>query len=135
MNDDLLFWGADHGGPTEWRTIARQHALTVARWNLRPTAAPPRGALRRPDRPACLARNGARSVHDLTWARVVWAVAGFTAAYGETRDPALLAARRAAGWTLAHLPAEACPGGLRRRHATRHGAGAILASAPSTSPG
>jgi unsaturated chondroitin disaccharide hydrolase len=112
MNDDLLFWGADHGGPAEWRTMARQHALTVARWHLRPDGSTFHVVRFDDQTGQPVWRGTAQGLSDdSTWARgQSWAVAGFTAAYGETRDPALLeAARRAAGWTLAHLPADGVP--------------------------
>jgi unsaturated chondroitin disaccharide hydrolase len=133
MNDDLLFWGADHGGPAAWRTIARQHALTVARWNLRPDGSTFHVVRfdTRTGRPVW--RGTVQGLSDSsTWARgQSWAIAGFTEAYGETRDPVLLeAARRAAGWALAHLPADGVPWWDYDAPGTKRDttAGAVLAS-------
>ncbi len=112
MNVQILYWGADHGGPASWRTLAHQHALTTARDFVRPDGSvyhivgynPKTGALE--DR---YAGQG----YSLTsmWSRgQAWAIYGFTTAYRETKDPAMLAtARKVADRYLAELPPDFVP--------------------------
>lgn len=112
MNLELLFEAADAGGPARYRQLARAHALTVARWNLRPDGSTFH-VVRFDDSTGQPVWQG--TVQGLadwsTWARgQSWAVHGFTTAYDETRDPRLLsAARRSAEFALDRLPADGVP--------------------------
>ena len=112
MNLPLLFWAADHGGPEQWRAVAVQHALTVARWQVRPDGSTFH-VVRFDDASGQPVWSG--TVQGLadwsTWARgQSWAVHGFTAAYDTSRDPRLLdAARRTAAFAVEHLPADGVP--------------------------
>jgi unsaturated chondroitin disaccharide hydrolase len=112
MNLQLLFWAADHGGPEQWRGIALQHALTVARSFVRPDGSTVH-VVRFDETTGQPVWSG--TVQGLadwsTWARgQSWAVHGFTAAYDESRDPRLLdAARRVATYAVDHLPPDGVP--------------------------
>ena len=133
MNLELLFWAADHGGRREWRDLAVQHALTTARWHLRPDGSTFH-VVRFDEQSGRLDWRG--TVQGLadgsTWARgQSWAVHGFTTAYRESGDPRLLAAaRKAAGYAVAHLPADGVPWWDYDAPGTQRdtSAGAVLAS-------
>ena len=97
MKPQFLWWAAENGGPKRYATIARAHALTIARDFVRADGSTCHicyydevtGALVRRE-----ARESAYSV-DSTWARgQAWAILGFAAAYRETGRRA--AARRGA---------------------------------------
>ena len=112
MNLELLFWAADHRGPATWRDLAVRHALTVARWQVRPDGSTFHVAHLDESTGRPTWRGTVQGVADTsTWARgQSWAVHGFTTAYDESRDPRLLdAARRVAGFAVSHLPADGVP--------------------------
>jgi hypothetical protein len=112
MNLELLFWAADHGGNPAWRTMATSHARRAIEDAQRPDGSiyhltnydPTTGAL---------ASKGTIQGYDTesTWSRgQAWAIAGWTIAYRYTGDPRFLdAARRAADYFTAHLPADKVP--------------------------
>ena len=112
MNLELLFWAARHGGDPAWYGMALSHAVRSARDHGRGDGSTfhvvdydaRNGKLR-----GKRTRQG--YARDSTWSRgQAWAVYGFTMAYRETGDRRLLAAaRRAADWYLAHLPADLVP--------------------------
>jgi unsaturated chondroitin disaccharide hydrolase len=112
MNLELLFEAADLGGPTRWRDLALQHALTVARWHVRPDGSTFH-VVRFDESTGLPVWQGTVQglADDSTWARgQAWAVHGFTTAYRETGDPRLLAAaRRTASFAVAHLPRDGVP--------------------------
>jgi len=112
MNLDFLFWAAAHGGDSAYYGMAERHALTSARAHLRADGSTAHVALFDPitgvlERTATWQGYADTSV----WARgQAWAIHGFTASYGHTRRPELLAAaRRSADWFVAHLPADGVP--------------------------
>lgn len=112
MNIGLLLWAARHGGPQAWRTIAHRHALTTLRDHVRPDGSTFHvvdydGATGLLLRKRTFQGAGTGS----TWSRgQAWAIHGFATAYRHTRDRRLLrAARRVAGWWLAHVPRDGVP--------------------------
>ena len=112
MNLELLFWAAGHGGPAQWRDLAVRHALTVARWQVRPDGSTFHVVQLDDSTGQPAWRGTVQGLADgSTWARgQSWAVHGFTTAYAESRDPRLLdAARRVAGYAVSHLPADGVP--------------------------
>jgi unsaturated chondroitin disaccharide hydrolase len=112
MNLQLLFWGADHGGPPSWREMALEHARTAARDFVRSDGSTFHVVEYDPATGAVRARGTAQGYAPWsTWSRgQAWAIYGFSAAFRETRDPALLsAARRVADWYLAHVPPDHIP--------------------------
>lgn len=112
MNNELLLWGARHGGPRAWREMAVRHGLTALRNQVRPDGStfhvvdydPDTGAVRRQR-----TRQGAGDRS--TWARgQAWAIHGFTTLERYTRDPRFLtAARRVAGHWLRRMPRGGVP--------------------------
>ena len=112
MNLELLFAAADQGGPAAWRELAREHALTVARTHVRPDGSTFHVARFDESTGQLRWRGTVQGLADgSTWARgQSWAVHGFTTAYRETGDPALLeAARRTADFAVVNLPADGVP--------------------------
>jgi hypothetical protein len=112
MNLEMLFWGAVNGGDSTWRGIAERHALTSARVHVRPDGSTAHVALFDPQSGALERTVTWQGVADSSaWARgQAWAIHGFSASYGRTRNPALLdAARRTADWFIANLPADGVP--------------------------
>ena len=112
MNAQLLFWGADHGGPASWREMAHSHALTVVRDFMRADGS----TLHVVEYDSATGRVKLKTTAqgysaESTWARgQAWAIYGLAAAYRETHDAELLAgARRAADWYIAHLPEDHVP--------------------------
>ena len=112
MNLGLLFWGARHGGPTAWRDMAHRHALTTLRDHVRRDGS----TYHVVDYETATGRILRKRTHqgasaESTWSRgQAWAIAGFAAAYRNTRDARLLgAARRVARWWLRHVPADRVP--------------------------
>ncbi|NHC12805.1 glycoside hydrolase family 88 protein [Motilibacter deserti] len=112
MNLEVMFDAARTSGDARLSRIARTHARTLTRTHLRPDGSTwhvvdlDRGTGR------VLRRWSAQGLSDSsTWARgQAWAVHGLTTAWRETGDPALReAARRAADWWVAHLPADCVP--------------------------
>ena len=108
VNLELLF-AADQ---PVWRDLALQHALTVKRHLLRPDGSTTH-VVRFDERTGTRVWRGTvQGLSDTsTWARgQAWAVYGFTGAWRDTGDPRMLeAARRAAGFAVAHLPRDGVP--------------------------
>ena len=112
MNLEMLFWAGSHGGDSAWVRAAERHALTSARAHVRADGStahialfdPVTGALERTVTWQGYADNS-------VWARgQAWAIHGFSASYGHTRNPELLrVAQRTADWFIAHLPSDAVP--------------------------
>lgn len=112
MNLEMLFWAARNGGDPEWARIAERHALTSARAHFRPDGSTAHVALFDPASGAFEGQVTWQGASDgSTWARgQAWAIHGFTESARSTGNPELLrAARRAADWFIAHLPADAVP--------------------------
>jgi hypothetical protein len=112
MNLDMLFWAASHGGDTAWSRIAERHAITSARAHVRRDGSTAHVALFDPATGALERTVTWQGYADSSaWARgQAWAIHGFTASYGRTRNQELLvAAQRTADWFIAHLPSDAVP--------------------------
>ena len=112
MKPRLLWWAAKAGGPARYDTVARTHALTIARDLVRPDGSTWQVAFYDPTTGALKQRNkGAAATIDSTWARgQAWAILGFAAAYRETRDPRFLdVARAVSDWYLGHVPEDMVP--------------------------
>ena len=112
MNLPMLFWAGTHGGDTAWVRMATSHALTSARAHLRPDGSTAHVALFDPVTGALERTVTWQGYADSSaWARgQAWAINGFSAAYGETKRPELLAAaQRAADFFIAHLPSDGVP--------------------------
>ncbi|HEY2165052.1 MAG TPA: alginate lyase family protein [Gemmatimonadaceae bacterium] len=88
MNLDMLFWAAAHGGDSAWARIAERHALTSARAHVRADGSTAHVALFDPATGALERTVTWQGYADTSvWARgQAWAVHGFTAAYGRTRN-------------------------------------------------
>lgn len=112
MNLEMLFWAAANGGDSAWRGMAESHALVSARAHLRPDGStahvalfdPITGALERPVTWQGYADSSA-------WARgQAWAIHGLATSYRYSGRPELLAAaRKAADFFIANLPADGVP--------------------------
>lgn len=112
MNVQILYWGAEHGGPAAWRDIAHRHATTVARDFVRPDGSiyhvvdydPATGAVEDVER-------GQGYSESSMWARGQgWAIHGFATAWRKTKDPEMLAtARKVADRYLSDLPTDSVP--------------------------
>lgn len=112
MNLELLFWAADHGGDPAYRTMATSHAVRAVTDAQRADGSvyhlvnynPTTGAL---------TSKGTIQGYDTesTWSRgQAWAIAGWSLAYRYTGDARFLAAaRKAADYYVAHLPADHVP--------------------------
>jgi unsaturated chondroitin disaccharide hydrolase len=112
MNLELLFWTGTHGGDTAWFRMAERHALTSARAHVRADGSTAHVALFDPVTGALERTTTWQGYSDgSSWARgQAWAIHGLTASYGHTKRPELLAAARsAADWFIAHLPADQVP--------------------------
>lgn len=112
MNLEMLFWSGTHGGDSTWVALAERHAVTSARAHVRPDGSTAHAALFDPATGALERTLTWQGFSDSsTWARgQAWAIHGFAASYGRTRNPALLvAARRTAEWFIANMPADAVP--------------------------
>lgn len=134
VNLELLFAAAGAAGQPVWRDLALRHARTVKRHLLRPDGSTTH-VVRFDERTGKRVWRGTvQGLSDTsTWARgQAWAVYGFSGAWRDTGDRRMLAAaRRAAGFAVAHLPRDGVP---RWDYDARDGvrdttAAAVLASA------
>ena len=111
MNLEMLFRSAEWG-ESRWRRIAEEHALTSARAHVRGDGSTPHVALFDPESGSLERTVTWQGFSDSsTWARgQAWAIHGFAAAYGNTRNRRLLdAAERTADWFLANVPPDGVP--------------------------
>ena len=111
MNLEMLF-RASQWGESRWKSVAEQHALTSARVHVRGDGSTPHVALFDPATGALERAVTWQGFSDSsTWARgQAWAIHGFTAAYGNTRNPRLLAAaEQTADWYIANIPPAGIP--------------------------
>lgn len=112
MNLELLFWASKHGGDPQLAEMAVTHALKTMRSHVREDGSTYHlvdfdtltGNVRKKQTVQGFADES-------VWARgQAWAMYGFTEVYRETKDARFLAtAERAAGYFLAHLPADHVP--------------------------
>jgi hypothetical protein len=112
MNLELLMWASKNGGGDSLAVIATRHALTTMQNHFRPDGSTYHVVNYDPVSGAVLGKQTHQGAADSSvWARgQAWGIYGFTVMYRETRDPRFLtAARRAADYFLAHLPADAVP--------------------------
>jgi len=112
MNIQLLVWGANNGGPAQWKAIAHTHALTTARDFIRADGSTYHEVSYDATTGAVISKGTIQGYNDDSmWSRgQAWAISGFTAAYEASRDATLLAAARTvADRYLADLPADMVP--------------------------
>ncbi len=112
MNLEMLFWASSHGGDSAWATLAERHALTTIKSHLRADGSTAHVGLFDPTTGAFEKAVTWQGYADASaWARgQAWAIHGFSASYGQTRNKELLAAaQRAADWFIAHLPPDGVP--------------------------
>ena len=132
MNLQIWWWATKETGDPQWRAMGLKHSLRSAELFVRPDGSviqsvhynpgdnrqdftPSRGGLK--------VSNNAKSgepvyfhthqgfAADTAWARgTAWGLYGFTVAYGETKDPRLLAtAEKVAAFVLDRLPEDGVP--------------------------
>jgi hypothetical protein len=137
MNLQLLWWVSDRTGESRWREIGKEHALRTAEWYVRQDGSVIQSVHYNPgdnrqvfhlhggsphDEDSAVPNNatpGERVFHhthqgysaETPWSRgQAWAIYGFTAAYGGTRDAGLLkTAQRVADFALENLPDDGVP--------------------------
>jgi unsaturated chondroitin disaccharide hydrolase len=112
MNLELLYWAARNGGDTALAALATRHAATSRKVHVRSDGSTAHVAVFDPESGTMLRQATWQGYADSSvWARgQAWAIHGLTAAYRESRDPALLAgAQAAADWWVKNLPADGVP--------------------------
>jgi unsaturated chondroitin disaccharide hydrolase len=133
----LLWWVSDRTGESRWRETGKEHALRTAEWYVRQDGSVIQSVHYNPgdnrqgfrlhggsphDEDSAVPNNatpGERVFHhthqgysaETPWSRgQAWAIYGFTAAYGGTRDAGLLkTAQRVADFALENLPDDGVP--------------------------
>ncbi len=112
MNLEILFWAAANGGDPLWYDMALSHALKTVDNHLRADGSSYHVVDYDPLTGGVLSRSTwAGFANDSTWSRgQAWAVHGFTMAFRETGELALLdAAEAVAGYFVDNLPADGVP--------------------------
>jgi unsaturated chondroitin disaccharide hydrolase len=133
MNLQIWWWASRETGDAQWRELGIKHALKSSQWLVRPDGSVIQSVHYNPgdnrdvfNSSGMLAyslpnktRPGEKiftHTHqgfaaDTSWARgTAWALYGFTVAYGETKEPRLLAtAESIASFVLDHLPEDLVP--------------------------
>lgn len=112
MNTELLYWGAKHGGKQEWKTMAKNHAVTTMKSHFRPDGSVYQLVKFNPQTGKAKEKTNVQGYNkNSVWARgQSWAVAGFTNAYQETHDKRFLkTARKASDYFINHLPEDKVP--------------------------
>jgi unsaturated chondroitin disaccharide hydrolase len=112
INLEILYWGADNGGPASWRETARLHARTVARDFIRDDGGVHHILSYESSSGAVWGESKGQGYSaDSEWSRgQAWAIHGFANSYRHTADPVLLdAARKVADHYLANVPSDMVP--------------------------
>ena len=112
MNNELLFWGASHGGGRAMREAATNHALRTIRDFMRPDGSCFQYVTYN-ERAGTVLQKGQIQGYDdnTTWSRgQAWMIYGLAVAYRETGDARFLqGASRAARYWIDHVPADLVP--------------------------
>ena len=134
MNLEILFWASQHGGPVDWASIARTHALSTCRDFVRPDGGTYHIVRYNKITGAIINKGQLQGERDeSTWTRGhAWMVYGLVVTYRYTKEkPFLDMAVRLANYFLKNLPEDGiAPWDFQSQNRTKDvSASCIVASA------